>query len=126
MRVQLLLEVSLILIGPPAFGQWIGRDAPLWEKGFQAWVAGVDTRVYPSSFGRDLRNRKIEIEACRNEFVSLQLGVRSPEPIQEFAVRVSDLTASQGRIDAKSVRVRFSGLIPVDENGQYTPDPLLG
>jgi Glycoside hydrolase 123 N-terminal domain len=108
----------------PAFGQWIGREAPAWEKEFQAWKAGVDKRVYPNSFSRDLTNRSIEIEACRNEFVSLQLGVRSPAAIHQFTARVSDLVTRDGRIDAKSIRVRYPSLIPVDENGQYTPDPL--
>jgi hypothetical protein len=102
----------------PAFAQWIGRPAPGWEKEFQAWVADVHKRVYPNSFGRDLQNRRIDLQACRNEFVAFQLGVRSPEPVRNLSVRVSGLAL------ANSVRVRFPGLIPVDENAQYTPDPL--
>jgi hypothetical protein len=124
MRMRTALRLSLLLVSLPAFTQWIGRPAPEWEKEFQAWVADVHKHVYPNSFGRDLQHRQIEMQACRNEFVSLQLGVRSPEPVLVLTVRVSDLASPSGSIDSKSIRVRYPGLIPVDENAQYTPDPL--
>lgn len=113
-----------ILLCLPAFGQWVGREPPPWENTFQAWVAGVDKRVYPDSFGRNLKDRRIEIQAARREYVSLQIGVRSPAPVRELRIRIRDLVGSGGTLPAERIRVRYPGLIPVDENAQYTPDPL--
>ena len=124
MRMPTVFRLSLILVSLPAFAQWIGRPEPAWEKEFQVWVADIHKRVYPNSFGRDLQIRQIEMQACRNEFVSFQLAVRSPEPVRNLSVRVSRLASADGEIDAKLIRVRYPGLIPVDENAQYTPDPL--
>jgi hypothetical protein len=113
-----VIRPLLLFLSVPALAQWIGRAAPSWEKEFQAWVADIHKRVYPNSFGRDLQNRRIELQACRNEFVAFQLGVRSPDLVRGLAVRASIPAAAQ------SIRVRYPGLIPVDENAQYTPDPL--
>src|SRR5579872_2498838 len=104
---------------------WIGRPAPAWEKTFQVWISSPELRVYPNSFGRDRAARDIELEGLRNEDVIAQLGVRSPEPVKALAVRPSDLVSAEGhRISASQIRIRFPGLMPVDESGQYTPDPL--
>jgi sialidase-1 len=106
-------------------GQWIGRPEPKWEKTFQAWVADPHKKIFPNSFGRDLTKRQIEVQVCRNEWVIIQLGVRSPNAVQALSVRTGDLTSSGGgKIASQQMRVRYPGLIPVDENGQYTPDPL--
>ena len=120
--VGLLAVVCLVT---SAYGQWIGRPEPEWEKRFQVWVADPHLKVYPNSFGRDLNKRDIEVQACRNEWIIVQLGVRSPLPVNSLTVTPGDLVSeSGGKIDATQVRVRYPGLIPVDENGQYTPDPL--
>ncbi len=124
MGIPKFLRMSPILICLPAMSQWFGRAAPSWEKEFQVWVADIHKRVYPNSFGRDLEARHIEIQACRNEFVSFQLGVRSPEPVTSLSIRASDLVSAGGKIDSTSIRVRYPGLMPVDENAQYTPNPL--
>ncbi|HUJ51037.1 MAG TPA: glycoside hydrolase domain-containing protein [Bryobacteraceae bacterium] len=108
----------------PALAQWIGRPAPQWEDKFQVWIADVHQRVYPNSFGRNLDERQIQIQACRNEFVAFQLAVRSPEPVQDLRVRASDMVFGKAMIRSRSICVRYPGLIPVDENAQYTPDPL--
>jgi len=105
--------------------QWIGQPEPAWEEDFQAWVADPHKRVYPSSFGRDLAKRKIELQACQNENIVVQLGARGPLPVQRLSAQTSDLVSSSGdRLPASLFRVRYPGLIPVDENAQYTPDPL--
>ena len=105
--------------------QWIGRPAPAWESKFQAWIADPHKRVYPGSFGRDREKRSIELQACRNEYAVMQLGVRSPAALEAVALRATDLRSAAGdTIRAGLVRVRYPGLMPVDENGQYTPDPL--
>jgi hypothetical protein len=44
--------------------------------------------------------------------------VRSPAPVRELSVLVGDLAFGDARIDAHSIRVRYPGLIPVDENRQ--------
>ena len=106
-------------------GQWIGRPEPEWEKKFQAWVADPHKKIFPNSFGRELKGRQIEVQACRNEWVIIQLGVRSPEAVHSLSIRTGDLKSTEGgAIASKLMRVRYPGLIPVDENGQYTPDPL--
>ncbi|HVX67965.1 MAG TPA: glycoside hydrolase domain-containing protein [Bryobacteraceae bacterium] len=116
----LLLVLSA---GLPA--QWIGRPAPAWEKEFQAWVADPHKRIYPGSFGRDLDKRTIELQACRNEHAVIHLGARSPTQVAALSVRASDLRSEDGALlPARSVRIRYPGLMPVDENGHYTPDPL--
>jgi Glycoside hydrolase 123, catalytic domain/Glycoside hydrolase 123 N-terminal domain len=105
--------------------QWIGRPEPSWERQFQAWIADPHKRVYPGSFGRDLEKNSIELQACRNEHVVIQLGVRSPAPVAALSVRAADMRGAGGdTLAASLVRIRFPGLIPVDENAQYTPDPL--
>ena len=72
-RIILTLLTALGLAGP-AYGQWIGRPEPVWEKEFQAWVADPHMKVFPGSFGRNLSNRQIEVQACRNEWVIVQPG----------------------------------------------------
>src|ERR1700730_1437048 len=124
MGIRTFLRMSPILICLPAIGQWFGRAMPPWEKEFQVWVADIHKHVYPNSFGRDLKTRRIEIQACRNEFVSFQLGVRSPELVTALSIRASDLVSGDAKIGSASIRVRYPGLMPGDENGQYTPDPL--
>jgi hypothetical protein len=122
--IVLTLLTALGLAGS-AYGQWIGRPEPAWEKEFQAWVADPHMKVFTGSFGRDLSRRQIEVQACRNEWVIVQLGARSPVPIKAVSVSAGDFTSTRGsRISSRLVRVRYPGLIPVDENGQYTPDPL--
>lgn len=122
----LLFVVSIALFSRcETFGQWIGRPEPAWEKTFQTWVADPHKKVYPNSFGRDLARRQIELQACRNEWVIIQLGVRSPQAVKSLSVRASELSTADGeKIGSNLIRVRYPGLIPVDENGQYTPDPL--
>jgi len=124
MKIVLILLTAFGLAAF-AYGQWIGRPEPDWEKGFQAWLADPHTKIFPSSFGRDLTRRQIEVQACRNEWVIVQLGVRSPLPVEVLSLRVGDLTSTvNGKIMSRLVRVRYPGLMPVDESGQYTPDPL--
>ncbi|MCL4850773.1 MAG: DUF4091 domain-containing protein [Bryobacteraceae bacterium] len=111
------------LLAPCLPAQWAGRPAPQWEERFQAWVADVHKHVFPNSFGRDLEKRAIEIEACRNEHAVIQLGLRSPEAVKSVSVRAGEFTGGGRKLGAR-VRVRYPGLMPVDENAQYTPDPL--
>ncbi len=91
---------------------------------FQAWVADPHHRVYYGSFGRDLQAREIRTEAARNEQVMVQLAVKSSLRMQGLAVKVTDLEGVGGRIAGESIRVRYPDFLPVDENGQWTPDPL--
>ncbi|MCW5977636.1 MAG: DUF4091 domain-containing protein [Bryobacteraceae bacterium] len=118
-----LLAFILVASGNAA-GQWIGREAPPWEGRFQTWAADIHKRVYPASFGRELDKRSIEIQACANEYAVVQLGVRSPEDVRELRVRPRVLKSPSGAELGSRFRVRYAGLIPVDENAQYTPDPL--
>ncbi len=123
-KIALLLIVVFGLV-VSARAQWIGRAEPEWEKSFQAWVSNPHMKIFPGSFGRDLTKRQVEVQACRNEWVIVQLGVRSPVPVNTLSLRAGDLTSTGGgKINSKLIRVRYPGLIPVDENGQYTPDPL--
>ncbi len=117
--------LSIFSLVASSSGQWIGRPEPEWEKKFQVWLADPHKKIFPNSFGRDLTKRQIEVQACRNEWVIIQLGVRSPDAVQTLFVRTGGLTSTGGgTIAPKLMRVRYPGLIPVDEDGQYTPDPL--
>ncbi|HVN81216.1 MAG TPA: glycoside hydrolase domain-containing protein, partial [Terriglobia bacterium] len=117
--------LSILCLSTSVSAQWIGRPEPEWEKNFQAWIADPHKKIFPNSFGRDLTKRQIVAQACRNEWVIIQLGVRSPKAIQSLSVRMGGLASSGGStITSRSMRARYPGLIPVDENGQYTPDPL--
>jgi hypothetical protein len=125
-RILLYIAGVLFCIPTVSLAQWIGRPEPGWEQHFQAWVADPHKHVFPNSFGRDLAKRQIEVQACRNEHVVIQLGVRSPKAIDRLMVRAGDLSSpAGGKIASGLIRVRYPGLIPVDENGQYTPDPLV-
>ena len=120
-----LIVLTVLGFASALYAQWIGRPEPAWEKEFQAWVADPHTKVFSGSFGRNLSNRQIEVEVCRNEWVIIQLGVRSPYPIRSLSLRAGDFTSRGGaKISSAAVRVRYPGLIPVDETSQYTPDPL--
>jgi Domain of unknown function (DUF4091)/Family of unknown function (DUF6067) len=118
-RFVVLFQTALAV----AFGQWVGRPEPEWEERFQAWVASPQQHVYPNSFGRDLARRTIDVQACRNEDAIIQLGLRSPAAVASVSVRAGNL-AKGGRQLRARFRVRYPGLMPVDENAQYTPDPL--
>jgi hypothetical protein len=105
----LLFLVSFALFSRcETFGQWIGRPEPGWEKTFQTWVADPHKKVYPNSFGRDLARRQIELQACRNEWVIIQLGVRSPQAVKSLSVRASELTTADGeKIGSNLIRIRY-------------------
>ena len=121
----LSIALTLFCLGTSASAQWIGRPEPEWEKKFQAWIADPHKKVFPNSFGRDLAKRQIELQACRNEWVIIQLGVRSPDAVQTLSLHADGLVSPGGsKMGAELIRIRYPGLIPVDENGQYTPDPL--
>ncbi|MEW5974977.1 MAG: glycoside hydrolase domain-containing protein [Acidobacteriota bacterium] len=91
----------------------------------QGWIADPHRRVYFGSFGRDLENREIKLEAARNEYAICQLAVRSDRDAEQLSVEVSDLNGSGQTIGGRSVRVRYPEFLPVDENGQWSPDPLI-
>jgi len=94
------------------------------DGGFQAWVADPHHRVYPGSFGRDLKARDVVMEGGRNELMICQLAVKSPRSLDGLSVELTDFVGPKTTLPGKSLRVRYPQLIPVDENGQLTPDPL--
>jgi hypothetical protein len=91
----------------------------------EAWIADPHQRVYYGSFGRDLNLRDIKLEAGRNEYAIFQLAVKSHEDLGGLETEVTDLTGPRGTISKELIRVRYPGFLPVDENGEYTPDPLF-
>jgi len=95
------------------------------DRSFQAWIPDLNLHLYPGSFGRDLQNRLITLKAARNEYAVYQVAVRSPVPLKALRADASPLQGPKGSGAIAGIRVRFPGLVPVDENGQYTPDPLL-
>ena len=50
---------------------------------FSAWMPGVEIRLTPASFSRELKTTAVA-EAFGNEVVSLQLAVRAKEPLDPF------------------------------------------
>lgn len=89
----------------------------------QSWIADPSRRVYPGSFGRESGSQEIALEAARNETAIFQLAVKSGTDMTGVAIGISDLRGP-GLISRSYARVRYPELIPVDENGQLTPDPL--
>jgi hypothetical protein len=108
------------------WGQTAFSGLPTWDTETQVWVADAHKRVYPGSFGRDRAGREIKLEAWRNEFVVSQLGLRANREVKGVRVKAGELrlTGGSSSIPASAFRIRYPALIPVDENGQYTPDPL--
>ncbi len=101
-----------------------GNSRPT-DEDFQAWVADPHHRIYPGSFGRDLKERDVVIEGGLNELLIAQLAVKSSRALEGLSVTWTDLVGPGNSIPRNSVRVRFPKLIPVDENGQWTPDALM-
>ncbi len=91
----------------------------------EAWVADPHRHVFHGSFGRDLKQREIKLEAARNEYVVIQLAAKSAGGLSGLSAEASDLRGPSSTIPKSSIRVRYPGFLPVDENGQYTPDPLF-
>lgn len=91
----------------------------------EAWVADPHQHVFYSSFGRDLKQREIKLEGVGNEYVIFEIAVKSADPVRSLTTEVSDLKGPTQMIPKERVLVRYPGFIPVDENGQYTPDPLF-
>ncbi len=90
-----------------------------------AWVADPHEHVFHGSFGRDLKKRDITIKAARDECAIFQVAAKSSGDLQGLHVRISDLAGPSGTIPAARVRIRYPGFVPVDENSEYTPDPLF-
>ncbi len=97
------------------------------NKGIELWVADINKRLYPNSFGRDLETREINVQALKNEWVSLQIGVRSCDEKISITTMWEDFRGLETweLINKENCKTRFCGLVPVDENGQLTPDPLF-
>ena len=112
----IVLQTPLILTA-----QGTGDEGEL----LQAWIADPHRRVFYGSFGQDLRERRVKLEAARNELALFQLAVKSAEDIQGLRAETADLEGEGQSISRRQVRVRYPGFLPVDENGQYTPDPLV-
>jgi hypothetical protein len=89
-----------------------------------AWVADP-TATSSTAVRRDLKQREIKLEAARNEYVVLQLAARSAGGLSGLSAEGSDLRGPASTIPKSSIRVRYPCFLPVDENGQYTPDPLF-
>ena len=81
----------------------------------QAWAGDPHHRVYPGSFGRDLKSREITLEGGRNELLICQLAVKSPSPLDGLHLEATDLEGSNSVIPKEALRIRYPQLIPVDE-----------
>ncbi len=101
------------------------REAPAH---FSAWVAGPEMRITPASFSRDLGTRA-QAEAFRDEVVSLQFAVRSPELLESFSAHCASLVGPPGQppnfLPCSWVEIRYPGYLLLDEIGQYSSDPLF-
>jgi hypothetical protein len=92
---------------------------------FSAWVAGVEKRLTPASFSRDLK-ATAKVEAFRNEVVSVQLAVRSTEPLEPFeAVCSATARGADRSLPCEQIEIRYPGFILVDEIEGYVSDPLF-
>lgn len=97
-----------------------------WLNGVVAevWVEDVHTKVLRDARPSDNASQEFHLESARNEYESAQFVVRSPEPVKELTVKISDLLHENqiDRISADHIRVRFVGYIPLNKN---TPDSEL-
>lgn len=121
-KIRFMSGYLLLLLVPWASCS-AGPDQP--EGEFQAWIADPHQHVYPGSFGRDLNSSTVSLEGGRNELLICQLAVKSSQPMAGLSTEVTDLVGSGDSIPKEAVRIRYPQLIPTDENGQLTPDPLL-
>ena len=122
MRTQ---QIALLLIFCMITTLASAAQAAPPDTTFSAWVAGVEKRLTPASFSRDLKT-KAEVQAFRNEIVSVQLAVRSTEPLEPF--EVSCLASSGGAersFPCEQIEIRYPGFVLVDEIEGYVSDPLF-
>lgn len=118
---QIILFIAFCLVTPLATA---AQTAPP-DATFSAWVAGVEKRLTPASFSRDLRTTA-KVEAFRNEVVSVQLAVRSTEPLEPFEASCSANTGGAERsFPCEQIEIRYPGFILVDETEGYVYDPLF-
>jgi hypothetical protein len=118
---QIVLLLAFCLITPLAS---TGQTAPA-NTGFSAWVAGVEKRLTPASFSRDLKTTA-EVQAFRNEVVSVQLAVRSTEPLEPFETSCSATTGgAEHSFPCEQIEIRYPGFVLVDEIEGYVSDPLF-
>jgi hypothetical protein len=85
---------------------------------FVAWPVDSLEKMAPE--GEPARRAdRVQIEACRNEFVSAQIAVRAARKLHDLRVVSSALTHESG---AKiEVRSRLIGYVPIERNTPDTP-----
>ena len=83
------------------------------------WCEEPQRRVFPQSLGEFKGQPRVELEACRGERVPVQLAFRSGKRCEGVAARL------ELRSPDVAWRTRAVGLVPCQELGMLTPDPLL-
>jgi len=94
------------------------------ESPFQAWVSDPHHRVYHGSVPTQRETDKLQSETAKGEWVMFQVACRSSKAMKDLEVAVTDLKGSSGSISNKDINIRCAEFLPVEENGQLTPDPL--
>jgi len=116
-----LLALFLVFLLSAAAG---GQNSPPASP-FQAWVVSPEMRVTPASLERDAKT-SVEAEGFRNEVISLQFAVRSPQAAESFSASCALAEAETSLpLPCSWAEIRYPGNVLVDEIGQYTTDPLL-
>ncbi|WP_347242811.1 glycoside hydrolase domain-containing protein [Thermogutta sp.] len=103
---------------------WTFWSSSLNGVAAELWVEDIHTKVLRDARPSDHAPRECHLEAARNEYESAQLVVKSPTPVKEVTVKVSELLHEneKDRISEDHIRVRFIGYIHLDKN---TPDSEL-
>jgi len=92
---------------------------PVGADGFVVWSVDSLEKVFQDA--QPGEGESIEIECCRNEFVSAQLVVRAAKALRDLHVTVPPLTHQQSGATGVEVRARFVGYVPISANTPDTP-----
>lgn len=92
---------------------------------FQAWNVSTGTRLTPASLQTTVGSA-VDIEAFRNEIVSLQFAVRSSHVLKPFKATCQALGTTASRaLPCSWVRIRYPGFVFASERGEEFADPLM-
>jgi hypothetical protein len=90
---------------------------------FTVWPVDSLEKVF--RMAEPLGAESVEIEACRNEFVSAQIAVRASRALPDLRVAVSPLTHAETGAAGLEASARFVGYVPISKNTPDTPTEEL-
>lgn len=90
---------------------------------FVVWPVDSLEKVFPDT--APAGGEEVQVEACRNEYVSAQIAVRSTKTLRDLRVSLSPLCHQGTGGTGVEVQARFVGLVPIAANTPNTPSDEL-